>query len=466
MLPEPAIGPEKTDAADDRADVEPVSPDTAQEGALGARRERSLPLLAVFIGFGAVVLLFAFFTVHRRTEAELIANPASFRTYYETSYWLHHGYFNAAGLRVRRTTDLPVYFYRSSTGGVLLGGFIVQKVYLSITGHYGWHAMALFHQTVVALTSALLGLLAFRLARRIEVRPLHAMTFGIALQAVYFTFPDNLMAYWELNSRIPWLFCVCIFLLVEERCSERRTRFLTFVQGAAAFFMTYVEFAAGPAFLISYMIIGLLVGYHDRSRSAKRLLLTAVMPMLLAFAFYVVQIKAARAMHPDVPVQGSTFLFRTGLDGSTRVYGNHLDIAFRRDPARANWPTNASHLFRWPWLFFAGVTALVSVLLAAVRGRVPVIATLSLLSLLGAYLSYAALFSQAVVIHPYYYDVMLLTPLALALFVLAPAVFERMSVGRGVIAGAVFFLAVWVSMVQLRRYAIQFPLPPAETQTR
>lgn len=457
---QPPPEPEATSTVESELDA-PQNGEIAHTGTL--KRERSLPLFLTFATFGAALLVFTFLTVHRRSGAELTANSMSARAHFEISYWLEHGYFNSAGLRVQTSAAVPVYFYRSSTGGVLLPGFIAQKIYSSISGRYSWRLMALVHQTWSALASAVLALLAFRLARRVGIRPLHAIALGASLQAVHFTFPDNLMTYWELSSRVLWLFAVCVFLLVEERGAEKRTRAMTVVQGLAAFFMTYVEIVAGAAFLVSYALLALFIS-DDRNRSAKRLLLTMFLPMVLAYGMYAVQLKAARWMHPEMGIHGSEFLFRTGLDGASTYYGDHLDIAFGREIVRGNFPVNRPHLFRWQWLFFAGVAALVSVLVAAARGRLPVIATLSVLSLLGAYLIYAAVFSQAVTIHPYYYDMMLFTPLVLALFVLAPAMLETMSVRQGVIIAAVCFLAIWISMMQLRRYALQFPLPPSTTQ--
>ncbi|HEX8253765.1 MAG TPA: hypothetical protein VF846_11485 [Thermoanaerobaculia bacterium] len=456
-------------AADEPATAPPVEAEAAAPQAdeiapaVTAKRERSLLLLLAFSGFGALLLAFTFLTVHSRPSAELPANSMSARAHFETTYWLEHGYFHSAGLRVRTAPDMPVYFYRSSTGGVLLPGFIAQKIYASITGRYSWRLMTVVHQTLSALASAFLALLGFRLARRIGIGPLHALALGASLQAVHFTFPDNLMTYWELSSRVLWLLAVCVFLLVEERGVEKRTLAATVIQCLAAFFMTYVEIAAGATFLLAYALLALLIS-DDRGRSAKRLLLVMFVPMLLAYGVYAMQLQAARAMHPKVPVHGSELLFRTGLDGASTYYGDHLDIAFGREIVRGNFPVNRPFLFRWKWLFFTGVVALLSVLVAAVRGRLPLIATLSVSSLLGAYLIYAALFSQAVVIHPYYYDVMLFTPLVLALFVLAPALVETMSVRQGVVVAAVCLLALWISMMQMRRYALQFPLPPVTQQ--
>jgi hypothetical protein len=97
------------------------------------------------------------------------------------------------------------------------------------------------------------------------------------------------------------------------------------------------------------------------------------------------------------------------------------------------------------------------------RGRVTKHEVAVLASLLGAYLLYAAFFSQAVMIHPYLYDVMLFTPLVVALFSVVPALVESITDHRGIAVLVAVFLAIWVSLVQLRQYALRYPQPEKVT---
>src|SRR6185369_12823923 len=150
-------------------------------------------------------------------------------------------------------------------------------------------------------------------------------------------------------------------------------------------------------------------------------------------------------------------------DGSTKYYRDHLDIAYGRALARANYSPEAIRplLFRWEWLFFASAAATLFVVIMAALRRIPLAVIVPLLALLGAYLLYASLFSQAVAIHPYYYDVMIFTPLMLALFVLAPSLLESKMLSQGVVVVAIIFLAAWVSLFQMRRYSVEYPLQPS-----
>jgi hypothetical protein len=122
-----------------------------------------------------------------------------------------------------------------------------------------------------------------------------------------------------------------------------------------------------------------------------------------------------------------------------------------------------SFLFRWEWLFFAGIAALLVTLAAYVRGRAPRVAAVTLLTLLGTYILHAAVFSQTVALHPYLFDVVLATPLIVALFAIVPALVEVRSGRTGLIIVLLLLAACWQSMFQLRIYALCYPAPqPAE----
>ena len=417
----------------------------------------TLGLLGLLLAAGSAILVFAYLTVHGRDPSQLTVHFGAARTHLAITHWLEHGYFRSGGLSVRNG-ETGLYFYRSSTGGRLLTGFLLEKVYSAVAGRYSWRLLALHNQVFSLGTAALLGLLGFRVARRLGARPLHALVLAVSLEAVHFTFPDNLALFWEMSARGCWLFFAALFLLIEERCVDGRTRGLTIAQAVATFLLTYMDHIAGPAFVASYCAVTLLLG--NGRRTLKRVVVTAVAPAALALAVFAVQLGWVHVAYPDIPKQGSGFLARTGLDGSSQHYVDHMDIAYGRDLARANFAQNRSALFRWQWLFVAGTTAFLGSVVAAMRGRVPRVVVVSLVSLLGAYLLYAAVFSQAVVIHPYLYDVMLFTPLVLALFVVVPCLVESVAAQRGLAVVAVFFLAVWVSMVQMRDYALRFPLAP------
>lgn len=419
--------------------------------------ERTAVLFGAFLLVAAAALIVAMLTVHRRQPQELTSRANSQRAHTVLSHWLDEGYFHYAGM-INRTTGTSS-IYLNSTGAYMVSGFIVEKVYSTMTGHYSYRLLAVHNQLVSMLISAMAGLLSYRLARRFSLEPRLAFTAGAAVVVVVFTFPDNLDLYWEMSAQAYALLFALLYFVIEERSLDlaQRPRNILILQGITVFLMAIMEaiFALGVVASIAATLLVL-----RRDDSWKRFLLVAVLPCLAALLFYQVQLKIASARFPDVATYGSKTLWRTGLDGESLYYGDHLDIAKRRDVARGNWPANREHLFRWTWVFILGVLSTAGVLLAFLRGRAPRIALEALAALTGGWLCYAAIFSQAVVIHPYLYDVLLFTPLCIALFALAPSLLESLTKRTGAILLVVVFSAVWYSLFQLRLYALRYPLPP------
>jgi hypothetical protein len=407
-------------------------------------RPRSLLLLALFLGTGLLAYTYAALTVHRRPEAQLKANVGTHRVSLEMRHWLDDGYFASYGLLVP-TPDAHV-VYRWSSGVYKVSGFLAEKLWIGITGRYSWPLLAMHNEAIALLISALLALLAFRLAMRIGVEPMQAMALAVATQMVQFTFPESLSLYWEMISQAFWLLPAIAFLLLEET-PFRKPR----LQALMVFAMTYVDFMLTLAFLAAYIATVLLL------REERRRLRWLLVAWAAAMALYATQVLFAK-YDPAVQLVGSRFLYRTGLDGDAMFYGTHLDIALGRDVVRAGRLGNPKYLFHWPTLFFSGVIAVLIALLAYVRGRAPRITLVSLSSLLGAYVLFAAVFSQLVVLHPYLFDIVLAAPLILALFAILPALAETYTRNSGAIVLVTLLCAAWLSFFQLRVYALCYPL--------
>jgi hypothetical protein len=409
-------------------------------------RPRSLTLLALFLATGLLAFTYAALTVHRRTDAQLAANPDAHRAVRELHHWLHHGYFASYGL-IPPTED-PNVLYRVSPGGYRITGYLFGLAARAFTGRYEAQWIA-FHNEVFSLVLAVLfALLAYRLAWRLDAEPLHALAFAIGAQMVLFTFPESLALYWDVTAQAAWLMAVIAFLLLEE--SPYRHPILL---ALTVFAMVYAEVILGTLFIAAYVIIVLLL--RDERPPLERLVLRFAVPWLAAFAVFGTQLMLAK-YEPAVKLIGSGFLYRTGLDGDAMFYGTPLDIAFGRDVIRNGRPGNPRFCFHWPVLFLAGVLAVIATLVAYVRRRVPRLALIAVAAPLGAYLLYAGVFSQAVALHPYLYDLVLAPALILALFAIVPALVEAHT-RTGTIAFVTFFIAAWLSFYQLRMYALCYP---------
>jgi len=418
-------------------------------------RPRSLKLLALFFAIGLIAFGYAWMTVHRRSLAALSGADDPIRTRAIITHWTNHGFFASYGM-LWPTPD-EKFIYRSGTGAFMVSGFLVEKVWMAMTGHYGWRLLALHNEVVLLLIASLLALLAFRLARRLGADPIHAFILAVAAQMVWFTFPESLSGYWLLSEQTWCLLPAIVFLLLEERALDGgRTRLLTALQALAIFALTYIEYVVGTMFIVSYVAaIFLLRG--DRP-PIKRMAAMLLLPWVCAFALYGIELLGVRhvSKQTGAKLTGSDFSYRSGLDGDAMFYGDHLDIAFGRDVVRGG---RSPHLFRWEWLFLCGIAAVLATLAAHIRGHVPRIAVVALIALIGSWLLYAAVFSQAVALHPYLFDVMLATPLILALFAIVPALVESRTNQTGMIVLLAIFAATWLSMFQLRVYALCYPAP-------
>lgn len=405
-------------------------------------------VLALLFACGLVVLGYTSLTVHRRPETQFEGSTGSMILRTEMLQWAEHGYLASYGLLA--PTDDPHLLYRSWPGDFMLTTYAVVAI-----GGFDWQALALHNLLISLLASALLGFLAYRLALRGGAEPLHAFVYALGAEMVLFTFPENLAIYWGMTAQTMWLVPALLFLLIEEHAADGRTRRMNVMQALLVFAMVRLQYVYALMFLVAYVVAIVLLG---RERPPlRRLALAVVVPAAAALAIFAAQLLVAR-VDPEVKLFGSRFLYRTGLDGDGALYGDPLDIALGRDFIRAQRPGNREYLFRWPVLFWAGMLATLAAFAAYLRGRLPRGAIIALLSLLGAYLIHAAMFSQLVALHPYFFDPLLVPPLILALFGVAPALAESATHRTGLITAVTLFAAIWTSLFNVRVYALCYPL--------
>lgn len=440
------------------AEPEPLPPPEPPPRA-EPRLDRTPLLFAALLGAGLAVFVLAMLTVHHRPAEQLAGNGGAQRTHAELTHWLEEGFFTNCGLLINSPLGTRT-FYRMGTGGYLLTAFVAQKIFGLFAGHYSWRLNAWHNQAVILLLATLLGMLAYRVSRRFGLEPRLAYPLGAAVVAVVFTFPANLFLYWEMSAQSVSLLFATAFLLVEERRADgERTLKRSLVQAAAAFLMAYTEMIFGLAFLCAFGVSRVVL--EQRAGVWRRFVLLAVLPCAAAYGMYRLQWSVAMARFPDATVAGSQFMFRTGLDGESLYYGDHLDIAKRRDVARANFPVNRERLFVWKTVFFLGLLAALALLAAYAAGRAPRIAVEALTALAGAWMFYGAVFSQAFLIHPYLYDLLLFAPLVIAVFAVAPSMVEELTRRTGVAVLLVVFCSCWYAWYQLRIYALWYPMPGA-----
>lgn len=411
-------------------------------------RPRDLTVLAFCFVSGLIVLAFMWATVHQRPDSEFEASTGSMMLRTEMLQWMEHGYFASYGL-LAPTSDANL-LYRSWPGDFMLTTYAVAAI-----GGFDWRTLALHNLLISLFAAALLALLAYRLALRAGLEPFHAVVLAVCVEVVQFTFPENIAIFWGMTGQMLWLVAALVFLLVEERAVDGRTRRMDILQAAMVLTMMRMQYVYALMFLAAYLATVLVL--REERPSLRRIALTIAAPSVGALALFAGQLVLAK-YDPEVKLFGSRFSYRTGLDGDGELYGDHLDIAFRRDFIRAQRTGNRQYLFRWPVLFIGGLLAVAAALFAYLRARIPRIAIVALVSLLGAWVIHAAVFSQLVALHPYFFDPVLVPPLILALFGLAPALGETHTGRTGLITLLTLLAAVWTAFFQLRVYALCYPL--------
>ena len=392
-----------------------------------AGRGTSLVLLLVV---GAAVALALGVTVHNRSTEEIVRkSPPRYEQLIR--FWIHRGYFRHGGLWIRRrglqhAYSPPVgeepakWAYRTSSMGYLQLGHILERIYYGATGRYSPQLMVLHSQALVWLSSALLGLLAMRLALRIGAPGFHALLAGISCQIVHATFPATLNYYWEVYYTTVAPIFLILFLLLSEKFlvldGRDVSRRVGICRALCLFALFYIDPAPTISFILTYLLCRAVLGYG--LPSGRRVLKTIVLPVAAAVLLFAAQLLWVKLRFPELTFIGSGLMFRTGFDGSTQLYSDHWNLLFSR--YRGFWDC-----LSWPSLFVAGVgsTALLAVLYHRVSQlRIPVF---MVLALLGMYVPFTFLFSQGVTIHPYAYDSYLVMPLILSLLAILPAIIDQ-----------------------------------------
>jgi len=439
--------------ADAGANLRAESPSAAMAWLSGGLRT-----FVLFLGFGVAVLVFAFLTVFQGRESQLPTHPGAMRSHATITYWQQHGYFYSGGLihlgLPWRTNGPREIFWRSATGAYMISGYVVEQLVRLFGGRYSYRALAIHNEIITLISSALLALLAFQLLVGLGVDRLHSLIFSAASQLVLLSFPDSLSQYWEIMPQMAAMPFALLFLIFDRR--QTATRRDLVLQGLSAFALVYTEYVFGILLFATWWLLRLLV--DTRPVAWRRLLAVTVLPAVAAVVVFAAQVTINRSHYPDIPLEGTGFLVRSGLDGSSQYYGEHADLIYGRNVARLNFPANRGYLFTWRWLFIAGCAAVALLIVAAARYRALRSVIVTLGALIGAYVLYAAVFSEAVVIHPYEYDYLLAVPLIAAVFSFVPGLIEFSLPTKGIATTVVVLLTAWYAMVEMRNYSLRYPL--------
>src|SRR6266404_6276385 len=118
---------------------------------------RGTTLYALFLIAGLIALGYSWMTVQHRLVPQLSAAVEPIWSRNVVTHWIDHGYFASHGL-LWPTADGKT-LYRNGTGALMLSSFVAEKIWIGVTGRYGWRLRAVHNVLVAVLISALLALL-------------------------------------------------------------------------------------------------------------------------------------------------------------------------------------------------------------------------------------------------------------------------------------------------------------------
>ncbi len=396
-----------------------------------------------------MVALFLAMTVHSRPIEEVL--PQSFRVEHILTLWHDYGFFNLAGLGYSEPPSVnpQAFVYRSRPPAFLYPLYLMNFANDAITGEpFSFRLYVWYPQIAHWLAAASLGFLGFRLSRRIGASPFSALIYGIIGQNIFHTFPRNLEWYFEpLPEQFTCLLLI-FFLIVEDREFQKTTRKTALFSNMLIVFLVYLDkglaIPAFAAYLLTRMLFGVCSIQH-----VMRIGLSGIVGLLLHGA----QLFWTSQKFPNLTFVGSTFLYRSGLDGAT----NHVGLLTPANLGSAN-------LF----LRNAAFAALILMLACFLRYKSTNLKSAFLLFALPLefYLISGYFLSQWAMIHPYLHDIFLSVAAVMMLcFIFAPYL-EQLTGNTGVVTWALFIVGFCFCMYQLRVFAVMHPLPIPEPDWR
>ena len=409
--------------------------------------------LFMFFLFGLVIFVFLFCTVHSRPISQC-EFPARYHDVIKV--WIEHGFFKHMGMRFGQPVDQnpeEIILWLSYPMNFIQGAHLLQRISYFFWGEFSPLLMVLHNQGIVWISSALLGFLAFRLCLRLQLDPFHALLLGVSCQAVHQTFPYNLWYYWEIWQTTTMLIFAILYLIVLERTTQEASLkpWIHRLRAFAIFCIFSIEHIGGFLYIAcSYLVMGVL----NRTLIKKqKFLVTVLLPACAALGIFAAQRCIVQYWYPHLKTHASTFMKRTGFDGSTTYYLDHSDILHHnRDP----------YIGRWKYFFIGGVASILFLVAFSIKDPAIRPALFIVMTSLGLYVLWAFLFGQGVILHPWCADTYLVVTMALSLFAVFPAALERLTKYTGIFVLIFTVLAFCYCMVQLRQYALKCPITQLE----
>jgi hypothetical protein len=348
------------------------------------------------------------------------------------------------------------HYYRSNSALFVLPLAASESMLRPIVAEQSRLPAVLHGQLVVAAAAIVVGLLGHRLARMAGADRTSSVVLGLATQMVFQTNVLHLAVYWRLYPQHVFAAPLAAFLLgIGLRNDRPRTSEWLHAIGAAG--MLAVDPPHAVLTLVAWVITSLVL---DRPEMKPRLLLKTLIPALGVAAVILLQFATVAFRHPNAEFLGSSLLFRSGLDGDTGHHQGLLDgfgkLLIGRVLEHAG---VAGTGIAWWSVVFASIP--LTLIIAAKTPRLRIASGL-LATGGGGFFLFCVLLSNAFAIHPFVYPTLLLVPALPCIFGLWVGALEGATGRPRTIALLTLAFALFLSMSQLREFAVAYPISADE----
>lgn len=423
----------------------------------------------IYFFTGILISFFLFQTVHNRDIDQTFKDQAP-RYMNVINYWLEDGLVNNYGLWPRdsealRFNNIPTEktekktFYRNDGMGYLHPSYLLQKIHYTIFNKISYQLYIYQNQFYLIISSIILSLIALKilLSHNLNIKNAYLMAF--TCQLLFLTFPVNLFYYWGAYptaiSSIFILLFINLIYEVQKNPKNINSKFKIFI-AFTVFFLTYTALYVAILFLLFFILTYLL--FDKRFLSFKTISKIIFFPFILSLLLFFFQIFMAKA-NSSTELLGSSFNFRSGLDGDRSYYYSYLNLIFHRI-------RESVYIYQWYELMLFSVLSLliyisINVYKAASSKNITKIEKQNIfigIISFGAYVPYALLFTQSTVIHAKVFDPYLIIPLIIISCANLMGLIESKSSFKGFFCFIFFGIGVFLALRNLRLYSIEYPL--------
>jgi hypothetical protein len=332
------------------------------------------------------------------------------------------------------------------SGSAMLG-FLLLTVHdrsqINLSGFNDFSLPGIHNQLLPLLSASFLGYLSMRLARRFSVSTPNAYILGLGTHMVYQSFPNNLWFYWKTYPAAWWILFLALFWTLEESSQYYKTK-QNFSSWMKVIVLTGMYCADGPATLFLIICNG-LVSYRNLTQASNwaSFFQSVKLPIVLGGAILIGKyILLYMEIYAPTGISGELFLQAYCDEG---VRGLMLKSLPPQLPG-------------WNILLVSGIISIIAVLAFVREKEHQFFHPAILLSGVAAFF-----FSKIVFPETFYangiYDTYLAFPLFLAFFTLLPAWLEKLNGHSGIFVLIAIALAFCATFVQLRNYAMLYPIP-------